>query len=266
EILRAADSDGADIELARLLVCRLDEIAERLVWRGRIDRELQIELAEHRDHLEVLDRIERELLEQRDADRRAVGDEAERVAVGCRGDHRACSIDAAWARHILDIEPLAEFLAELIRDNARGDVGDSAGAEGQHELHRPFRPFCLRRRDKRYRQQYRSQSQQHPPPYPRLISRSHCRPPPSWRRLVVIVRNHKAAPGFPPAGGVVLQHQARSWAPDRRDQPRPPRASHSGAESRYPKAHGRRAPRPAPWRSGSPRRKAAWRCARRRTP
>ena len=48
EILRAADRDGADIELAGIGLGVLDEIAERLVFGIGIDREHQIEAAERR--------------------------------------------------------------------------------------------------------------------------------------------------------------------------------------------------------------------------
>ena len=74
------------------------------------------------------------LVERRHADRGAVGDQRHGVAVGRRVDHRARGIDAARAGHVLDHDTLAEFVAELVGQDARGDVGDAAGAERQHDL------------------------------------------------------------------------------------------------------------------------------------
>ena len=53
-------------------------------------------------------------------------------------------VDATRAGHVLDDDALAEFLAELVGHDARGDVGDAAGAERQDDLDRLFRPgrFC----------------------------------------------------------------------------------------------------------------------------
>ena len=104
-----------------------------------IDGEDQIEGADGGHHRVVAHRIERQVLEQRDADRGAVGDQPDGVAVRRRVDHGVGGADAAGAGHVLDHEALAELVAELLGDEARGDVGDAARPERQHDLHRDDR-------------------------------------------------------------------------------------------------------------------------------
>ena len=67
-------------------------------------------------------------------DRGSVGHEAERVAVRRRGEHSLGRANAAGARHVFDHEALAETLAELIGNDARANIRDATGAEGQHDL------------------------------------------------------------------------------------------------------------------------------------
>jgi hypothetical protein len=112
--------------------------------RGAAGGEDEIEIAEARDRREILQRIERQLPEQRDADGRAVREQRQRGAVRRRGDHRARRGDSAGAGLVLDIKTLAEPVAELFRDDARGDVGHAARRKRQHDPHRPVRVFGLR--------------------------------------------------------------------------------------------------------------------------
>jgi hypothetical protein len=58
--------------------------------------------------------------------------------------HGARSGDAARPRLIFHHEALAELVAELLRGDARGDVGNAGGAERQHEPHRTARVALLR--------------------------------------------------------------------------------------------------------------------------
>ena len=74
EILRAADSDGADIERTGLFVRGLEEITERLECATmRCTDKVTLEIADRGNRHELLERIERQMIEQRHADRRAVG-------------------------------------------------------------------------------------------------------------------------------------------------------------------------------------------------
>ena len=149
KVLRAADIDGADIELARLRARRLDEVLQRLELGLRVGGEDEIERADGRDRGELLHRIERQRLVDGGADRGAVGDEAERVAVGRLRQHRARRRDAARPRLIFHHEALPELVAELLRRQPRGDVGDARGAERQDEPNRTAGIVLLGARDRR---------------------------------------------------------------------------------------------------------------------
>src|SRR5262249_13569461 len=118
EVLRTADRDRTDVELARLCFRRFDEIGERLVFGLAIDDENKIEGPDHRDRLKIFYRIEGKALERRDTYRRAVCHQRHRVTVRRRGDHRARSVDATRARHVLDDDTLAKLLAKLVRHDA----------------------------------------------------------------------------------------------------------------------------------------------------
>ena len=80
----------------------------------------------------------------------AIGNQRHCIAVGRRGDYGARRSDAAGARHILDHDTLAEFLAKLVGQNTGRDVGNAARTKRQHKLDRLFRPGCLRLRCQRY--------------------------------------------------------------------------------------------------------------------
>ena len=84
---------------------------------------------------EILEGIERQLLEQGDADRGAVGKQRQRVAVWWRRDHRSGRGDAAGAGLVLDVKTLPKLVAELFRNDARRDVGDAAGGKRQNDAH-----------------------------------------------------------------------------------------------------------------------------------
>ena len=55
------------------------------------------------------------------------------MSVGGRSEHCARGSDTAAAGVVLDHYSLAEPLSELLGDEARGGVGDAAGAERNHE-------------------------------------------------------------------------------------------------------------------------------------
>ena len=139
EVLRRARGDGADVELARLGLRGLHPVGQRLVGRACVDDEQAIEGADAGDRREILHRVERQALEQRGADGVAVGDQRKGVAVIAAGERGAGRCDAARARHVLHHEALAELFAELLRDEARGNVGDATRAERQDEPDRPGR-------------------------------------------------------------------------------------------------------------------------------
>src|SRR5215211_6402397 len=139
QILRAADVDRADIELAGLLARRRHEVLQRTELRVGVDDEHEIEQTEPGNERKVFHRVVRQRTKQRHADGRPVGNQPQRVAVGRRIDHGSHRIDAARAGLVLDDETLAELLAELLGGQARGHVGNAAGPERQDEADRPGR-------------------------------------------------------------------------------------------------------------------------------
>jgi len=70
------------------------------------------------------------MVEQGHADRGAVSQEDERIAVLSAFERRTRRRYAAGARIVLDDKALAELAAERLGDEPRGDVGDAARAEG----------------------------------------------------------------------------------------------------------------------------------------
>jgi hypothetical protein len=136
-----------DVELARVLARRLREVLHRLELGIDVGGEHQVERADGRDGGELLHRIERQRLVDGGADRGAVGDEPERVAVGRLGEHGARRRDAARPGLIFHHETLPELVAELLGGQPRRDVGDPRGGERQDETHGAAGITLLRSRD-----------------------------------------------------------------------------------------------------------------------
>ena len=138
EVLRAADGNGAHVELARLRARRLEQVGHASCRANpRWSRTPARNCRARRSGRDPSPGRTETACRSPDADRGAVGDETERVAVGRGGDHRARGGDAAGTRHVLDHEALAELLAELVGGEPRGHVGDAAGPERQDHPHRP---------------------------------------------------------------------------------------------------------------------------------
>src|SRR6185437_630484 len=78
-------------------------------------------------------------------------------------------------------------------------------------------------------------------------------------------QNHKASRDCPPTGAFAPAPRAHIAAPDRPDRLHPPHGWRWDAENQCPIAAASVTPRPKRARSAPPRRKAAWKCARRRT-
>src|SRR5258708_1110768 len=87
QILGAADVDGADIEGAGLVPGGGDEVRKRLELRIGAGDEDEIEKTQTGNRFEIPQGIERQFLEQGDADRGAIGQQRQRIAVRRRGDH-----------------------------------------------------------------------------------------------------------------------------------------------------------------------------------
>ena len=109
--------------------------------------------ADHRDRTNILPAVIAELIlvDVRQDEQRAGGDDAERVAVGRGFRHRADADGAAGAALVLDHELLAQTLRQAVGENARRDVGVAAGRERHDHRHRPGRPLLRLRRSDRHR-------------------------------------------------------------------------------------------------------------------
>ena len=104
QVLGAAGVDRPEIELARRLARRLDDVLHRLVGRGRRNRQQDREARGNGNLRKVVEHVVRQVLEQAHADRLPVPHFAERVAVGRRAQHRPHGRDAAGAGPVLDDE------------------------------------------------------------------------------------------------------------------------------------------------------------------
>jgi hypothetical protein len=148
-VMREAADPGAGVaNLAGILLRVRDQLRHRLrleILRGGekeggIDRE-----AGHRHH--VLLEVDGELLGEQDR-RDGIGRDVahhQRVAIGLGAGHLFDGENAECARLTLDHELLAETLAHLLAEQARGDVGGAAGSIRNDDFHRPGGIFVLRR-------------------------------------------------------------------------------------------------------------------------
>jgi len=139
---------ATDVERARLGLGGGDEFGERLEAGGGAGDEREIEKSKTRDRREILYRIERQFLEQRHADRGAVGQHDQRVAVSGRAQRRARRGDAAGAGLILDVKALLELFGEFFGDDARGRIRDAAGRKRHDQADRTIRIIGLGERGK----------------------------------------------------------------------------------------------------------------------
>ena len=84
---------------------------------------------------EVGERIERQLAIKAGRGRHAVVMDEDRVAVGLRLGDGVIADDESAAGPVLDDDGLAEFLRQLLRENARAIVGGAAGGLRDDELY-----------------------------------------------------------------------------------------------------------------------------------
>src|SRR5262249_11736173 len=92
-----------------------------------------------RDRRSILDEIEIELIVKHVGDPVSGNDQKQRMAVGGRMRHCLGSDLPLRARPVLDDEWLAETLRQPLTNQAREDVGWTAGRKADHDPHRPRR-------------------------------------------------------------------------------------------------------------------------------
>lgn len=144
EVLGGADADRTVSDRLRLLLRLGDQVGEAAEAMVGLYRDHQRKEDHRRDHLEVVDRLERQRAVQCAGGRVAASQHDQRRAIGCRlGDMVGCN-GAAGARATLDDHRFAKPLRQAIGDDARNDVGVAAGGEAVHQRDWPVRIAVLR--------------------------------------------------------------------------------------------------------------------------
>ncbi len=138
QVLRAADSDRAVIELPRSLLGVGDHFRERLHRQLGARHDHDREDADQRDGLEILRAIESELSIERlvDRDRSGAGGHQCVAVRGGFGGGEGAGV-AARTRAIVDDEGLPDRLAHTVEQDARDDVARAAAGERDDDRDRP---------------------------------------------------------------------------------------------------------------------------------
>jgi hypothetical protein len=103
------------------------------------------------------------------------GKDQQRIAVGRRRLHRGSRDCAARARTVFDADAQPEILGHDLRIKPRGDVGDAASSEPDHDSDRPVRKVVGTRHckiDTRKRRREQSMSDDAPHGVPPLSKRT----------------------------------------------------------------------------------------------
>jgi hypothetical protein len=142
----AADAGRRIVDLAGRGLCRRDVFGERL---HRL-RGVHHQHVRHRHHLrhrhEIAQHVIGQLLVDQMVDGDGAGAEQQRVAVGRRAHDRIDAQHVAGAAAVLDVELLAQHLAEMQREQPGGGVRGAARRGRHQDLHRLVRPVRLRLR------------------------------------------------------------------------------------------------------------------------
>ncbi len=140
QVRERAVSQGREVELVGLALRELLELRDRAHVERRLHEHAFDEEEEPRDRYQVGVGIVGELGEQeRVVGHRAVIDDAERVAVGCRLRAGLAAENAARATFVLDDQGLAKARPELVHRRAHDHVGDAAGRDRDDQPYRPVR-------------------------------------------------------------------------------------------------------------------------------
>ena len=142
-----ADAGRSEVDLAGIGLRVRDQVADRARGIGRVHHQRGRRDADPADRLEVLARIEPDVVVERRADAERAGvDQRDHAAVGrTLGDHPHAD-GAARAAAVVDDDRLAERFAELVGKDARDDVGAAARRERHdHGDRARGAGLCLRR-------------------------------------------------------------------------------------------------------------------------
>jgi len=144
EMREARHSRRAVVERAGLGLRERDELCEIVRGQARENHQHIRLAADHADGREILDRVVGEGAAERRRNRlRARRGDADSGAVGRRLRHRLDADIAAGAGAVFDHDLCAEGRRELLRDDARNDVGAAAGRERHDQADRSLRPRAV---------------------------------------------------------------------------------------------------------------------------
>ena len=133
----AARADRSVVELARLALRERDELRDAVGREPCPDPHHQRQAGQQRDRHEVLERVVRQVLDDRGVDRVRVPRKEQRVPVGhCLG-HGIRRNRAGRARPVLDQHRLAKALRQLGLDDPRDRVAAAAGRERDQQRDGP---------------------------------------------------------------------------------------------------------------------------------
>ena len=144
EMRRRADAGTGKAVLAGIVPNELHQFRQRLGRHRRVDHHDIRRNRDQRHGGEILDRIVRHLGVEAGIYDEAGADRHDGVAVRGHARDLAGRGVAARAADVLDEELLAESVGELLRHDARDDVGRTAGGKADDHAHRPAR-IALRR-------------------------------------------------------------------------------------------------------------------------
>ena len=136
-MLRAADARRGHVQLAGIGLGVGDELGDGLGRHGLVDLHDQRNALDPPDRRDVADKVEAELLVERDVDRVLRVHQEQRIAVGRHMGHGfGCDV-AGGARPHLDQELLAKLFREELRDHTRDEIGRAARRLADDDFHRP---------------------------------------------------------------------------------------------------------------------------------
>jgi hypothetical protein len=135
-VLAAVAAGGVRERRVRLLRV-IDELREGAHRQRRVDGQHEL-VGRHRHHRrEIAQRVDRHLVEVRIDGDLAVGEQAERVAIGLRARDELVGNVAVGTRLVLHHHRMADVLRQLVRDHARRDVRRAARRDRNDDGDRP---------------------------------------------------------------------------------------------------------------------------------
>ena len=148
-MLRTADAGRGHVQLAGIGFGIGDELGNGFRRYRGVDLHDQRNALDPPDRRDVADKVEAELLIERDVDCILRVHQQQRVAVGRHAGHGfGCDV-ARGTRSDLDKELLAEFFRQELGDQARDEVGRATRRLADDDFHRT-RWIGLRPRDARH--------------------------------------------------------------------------------------------------------------------